>query len=149
MKKRLSLLLFIANWSLLIAPHGALAQISPSPAVLSQLQVQVTLLAPADTAGWSDMERAALPRRVSVIMQSTGEAPAVQVRLGTQPGLSDLGLRTFPQGVLGALPNGSSIAQTGPQVVAQLDPMPDLGYFYLTVDNPSGTPLQYFHNEFQ
>ena len=149
-KRTISLRMAAALLTLLVLASTASAQINPSPAaVLSQLQVEVTLLAPADTAGWSDMERAALPRAVTITLNSSGNAPNINVRLGSQPGLSDLGLRTFPQGVLGALPNGSSIAQEGPQVVAQLDPLPDLGYFYLTVDNPSGQPLQYFYTEFQ
>jgi hypothetical protein len=113
-KRTISLRMAAALLTLLVLASTASAQINPSPAaVLSQLQVEVTLLAPADTAGWSDMERAALPRAVTITLNSSGNAPNINVRLGSQPGLSDLGLRTFPQGVLGALPNGSSIAPRG------------------------------------
>ncbi len=146
MKKHFVPLFFIFNFSFLI-PLTGLAQTSPSP--VSGPQLVVTLLNQLDTTGLSDMDRMALPRRVIVNLNAPGLMPDLQVRLGSQPGLSDIGLRQFAAGVMGALPNGTSVAHTDGQLTLDLGTFTEAGHFHLTVSAPGSAPLSLTYSEFQ
>jgi hypothetical protein len=83
--KKLSLLLFIANWSLLIAPQGTVAQ-----------GITVTVSIPADvsTLGLEASDLRYLEHEVVVDVPSTGSE--VRISLGSAPGDTSFVNRVFP-----------------------------------------------------